>query len=374
MALIPLRPLLDHAAANNYGVVALNVNDMEQIQAIMEGARATKSPVIIQASRGARKFTNDVFLAKLMEAAVMLYPEIPVVMHQDHGNAPDTCISAIRMGFTSVMMDGSLEEDGKTPASYEYNVAVTREVVNIAHAFGVSVEGELGVLGSLEHGEGEKEDGHGAEGKLTMDQLLTDPDQAVDFVRRTGIDALAVAMGTSHGAYKFSKKPTGDVLAMKRIEEIHAKIPNCHLVMHGSSSVPKNLIDEINKYGGKMKETYGVPVEEIQRGIKAGVRKVNVDTDNRLAITAAIRKFMVEKPAEFDPRGYLTPARAAMQVIVEERMRQFGQAGHAPTVPTVSLAKMAADYAAGKYGEAAKPDAPYLAHKGKGGGVSAMAH
>ena len=374
MALIPLRPLLDHAAANNYGVVALNVNDMEQIQAIMEGARATKSPVIIQASRGARKFTNDVFLAKLMEAAVILYPEIPVVMHQDHGNAPDTCISAIRMGFTSVMMDGSLEEDGKTPASYEYNVAVTREVVNIAHSFGVSVEGELGVLGSLEHGEGEKEDGHGAEGKLTMDQLLTDPDQAVDFVRRTGIDALAVAMGTSHGAYKFSKKPTGDVLAMKRIEEIHAKIPNCHLVMHGSSSVPKNLIDEINKYGGKMKETYGVPVEEIQRGIKAGVRKVNVDTDNRLAITAAIRKFMVEKPAEFDPRGYLTPARAAMQVIVEERMRQFGQAGHAPTVPTVSLAKMAADYAAGKYGDSAKPDAPYLAHKGKGSGVSAMAH
>ncbi len=374
MALIPLRPLLDHAAANNYGVVALNVNDMEQIQAIMEGARATKSPVIIQASRGARKFTNDVFLAKLMEAAVQLYPEIPVVMHQDHGNAPDTCISAIRMGFTSVMMDGSLEEDGKTPASYEYNVAVTREVVNIAHSFGVSVEGELGVLGSLEHGMGEKEDGHGAEGKLTLDQLLTDPDQAVDFVQRTGIDALAVAMGTSHGAYKFSKKPTGDVLAMKRIEEIHAKIPNCHLVMHGSSSVPKNLIDEINKYGGKMKETYGVPVEEIQRGIKAGVRKVNVDTDNRLAITAAIRKYLVEKPAEFDPRGYLTPARAAMQVIVEERMRQFGQAGHAAGVPTVSLAKMAADYIAGKYGDHAKPDAPYLAHKGKGSGVSAMAH
>ncbi len=374
MALIPLRPLLDHAAANNYGVVALNVNDMEQIQAIMEGARATKSPDIVQASRGARKYTNDVFLRNLMQAAVELYPEIPIVMHQDYGNAPDTCISAIRMGFTSVMMDGSLEEDGKTPASYEYNVAVTREVVNIAHSFGVSVEGELGVLGSLEHGMGEKEDGHGAEGKLTMDQLLTDPDQAVDFVKRTGIDALAVAMGTSHGAYKFSKKPTGDVLAMKRIEEIHAKIPNCHLVMHGSSSVPKNLIDEINKYGGKMKETYGVPVEEIQRGIKAGVRKINVDTDNRLAITAAIRKFMVEKPAEFDPRGYLTPARTAMQVIVEERMRQFGQAGHAAGVPTITLAKMAADYAAGKYGENAKPDAPYLVHKGKGGGKSAMAH
>jgi fructose-bisphosphate aldolase class II len=374
MALIPLRPLLDHAAANHYGVCALNVNDMEQIQAIMEAARVTQSPVIVQASRGARKFTNDLFLKKLMEAAVELYPEIPVVMHQDHGNAPDTCISAIRMGFTSVMMDGSLEDDGKTPASYEYNVAVTREVVNIAHSMGVSVEGELGVLGSLEHGEGEKEDGHGAEGKLTLDQLLTDPDQAVDFVKRTGIDALAVAMGTSHGAYKFSKKPTGDVLAIKRIEEIHAKIPNCHLVMHGSSSVPKNLIDEINKYGGKMKETYGVPVEEIQRGIKSGVRKINVDTDNRLAITAAIRKYMVEKPAEFDPRGYLTPARAAMQVICEERMRQFGQAGQAKGVPTVSLAQMAAAYAAGKYGENAIPDAAWKAHKGKGGGVSAMGH
>ena len=374
MALIPLRPLLDHAAANNYGIVALNVNDMEQIKSIMESARATKSPVIVQASRGARKFTNDVFLAKLMEAAVILYPEIPIVMHQDHGNAPDTCISAIRMGFTSVMMDGSLEDDGKTPASYEYNVAVTREVVNLAHSMGVSVEGELGCLGSLEHGEGEKEDGHGAEGKLSLDQMLTDPDQAVDFVKRTGIDALAVAMGTSHGAYKFSKKPTGDVLAMKRIEEIHAKIPNCHLVMHGSSSVPKNLIDEINKYGGKMKETYGVPVEEIQRGIKAGVRKVNVDTDNRLAITAAIRKFLVEKPAEFDPRGYLTPARTAMQVICEERMRQFGQAGHAPGVKTISLAQMAADYAAGKYGENAKCDAAWKIHKGKGGGASAMAH
>jgi fructose-bisphosphate aldolase class II len=374
MALIPLRPLLDHAAANNYGIVALNVNDMEQIQAIMEAARATKSPVIVQASRGARKFTNDIFLAKLMEAAVLLYPEIPIVMHQDHGNAPDTCISAIRMGFTSVMMDGSLEDDGKTPASYEYNVAVTREVVNIAHSMGVSVEGELGCLGSLEHGEGEKEDGHGAEGKLTLEQMLTDPDQAVDFVKRTGIDALAVAMGTSHGAYKFSKQPTGDVLAMKRIEEIHRKIPNCHLVMHGSSSVPKDLIDEINKYGGKMKETYGVPVEEIQRGIKAGVRKINVDTDNRLAITAAVRKFLTEKPAEFDPRGYLTPARAAMQVICEERMRQFGQAGHAAGVPTVSLAQMAADYAAGKYGENAKCDAAWKKEKGKGSGVSAMAH
>jgi len=374
MPLIPLRPLLDHAAANNYGICALNVNNMEQIQAIMEAARVTKSPVIVQASRGARKFTNDLFLRNLMQAAAELYPEIPIVMHQDHGNAPDTCISAIRMGFTSVMMDGSLEDDGKTPASYEYNVAVTREVVNIAHSFGVSVEGELGCLGSLEHGEGEKEDGHGAEGKLTLEQMLTDPDQAVDFVKRTGIDALAVAMGTSHGAYKFSKKPTGDVLAMKRIEEIHAKIPNCHMVMHGSSSVPKNLIDEINKYGGKMKETYGVPVEEIQRGIKAGVRKINVDTDNRLAITAAIRKFMFEKPAEFDPRGYMTPARAAMQAICEERMRQFGQAGQAAGVPIVSLEKMAADYAAGKFGDNAKPDAKWKLEKGKGGMAGAMGH
>jgi fructose-bisphosphate aldolase, class II len=374
MPLIPLRPLLDHAAANHYGVCALNVNDMEQIQAIMEAARATKSPVIVQASRGARAFTNDIFLRNLMQAAVELYPEIPVVMHQDHGNAPDTCLSAIRMGFTSVMMDGSLEDDGKTPASYEYNVAVTREVVNVAHAFGVSVEGELGVLGSLEHGMGEKEDGHGAEGKLSLDQLLTDPDQAVDFVKRTGIDALAVAMGTSHGAYKFSKKPTGDVLAIKRIEEIHAKIPNCHLVMHGSSSVPKNLIDEINKYGGKMKETYGVPVEEIQRGIKSGVRKVNVDTDNRLAITAAIRKVLSETPEKFDPRDYLKPARSAMQKICEERMRQFGQAGQAPGVPLTSLAQMAAAYAAGTYGESAKPDAAWRKEKGKGGGKSAMAH
>jgi fructose-bisphosphate aldolase class II len=373
MPLIPLRPLLDHAAANNYGVCALNVNNMEQIQSIMEAARATKSPVIVQASRGARKYTNDIFLRNLMQAAAELYPEIPIVMHQDHGNGPDTCISAIRMGFTSVMMDGSLEEDAKTPASYEYNVAVTREVVNIAHRFGVSVEGELGCLGSLEHGTGEKEDGHGAEGKLTMDQLLTDPDQAVDFVKRTGIDALAVAMGTSHGAYKFSKKPTGDVLAMGRIEEIHRKIPNCHLVMHGSSSVPKNLVDEINKYGGQIKETYGVPVEEIQRGIRAGVRKINVDTDNRLAITGAIRKAFADKPAEFDPRYYLTPARAAMQKICEERMRQFGQAGQAAGVPIVSLDQMAKDYAAGKYGENAKPTAEAAQHKGKGTG-KAMAH
>src|SRR3954453_3067121 len=374
MPLIPLRPLLDHAAAHNYGVCALNVNNMEQIQSIMEAARATKSPVIVQASRGARKFTNDNFLRHLMLAAAELYPEIPIVMHQDHGNAPDTCISAIRMGFTSVMMDGSLEGDGKTPASYEYNVAVTREVVNIAHRFGVSVEGELGCLGSLESGSGEKEDGHGAEGKLTLEQLLTDPDQAVDFVARTGIDALAVAMGTSHGAYKFSRKPTGDVLAMTTIENIHKKIPNCHLVMHGSSSVPQDLIETINKYGGKIKETYGVPVEEIQRGIRAGVRKINVDTDNRLAITGAIRKAFFTKPEEFDPRFYLTPARAAMQKICEERMKQFGQAGQAPNVPVISLEQMARDYLAGKYGENAKPDELAVSHKGQGGAAGAMAH
>ncbi|AGC41395.1 fructose-bisphosphate aldolase class II [Myxococcus stipitatus DSM 14675] len=356
MPLIALRPLLDYAAANNFGVAALNVNNMEQIQAIMEAARATQSPAIIQASRGARKYTNDLFLRNLMQAAVELYPEIPIVMHQDHGNSPDTCISAIRMGFTSVMMDGSLEDDGKTPSSYEYNVAVTREVVNVAHRFGVSVEGELGVLGSLEHGMGEKEDGHGAEGKLTLDQLLTDPDQAVDFVNRTGIDALAVAMGTSHGAYKFSRKPSGDVLAMSRIEEIHRKIPNCHLVMHGSSSVPKELCDIINANGGRIKETYGVPVEEIQRGIRAGVRKINVDTDNRLAITGAIRKAFTAKPEEFDPRYYLTPARAAMQAVCEERMKQFGQAGHAKKVPHTTLEQMARDYQAGKYGPEARPD------------------
>jgi fructose-bisphosphate aldolase class II len=363
MPLIPLRPLLDHAAANDYGVCALNVNNMEQIQSIMEAARNTQSPVIVQASRGARSYTNDIFLRNLMTAAAELYPEIPIVMHQDHGNSPDTCISAIRMGFTSVMMDGSLEDDGKTPASYEYNVAVTRDVVNTAHRFGVSVEGELGVLGSLEHGMGEKEDGHGAEGKLTLDQLLTDPDQAVDFVQRTGIDALAVAMGTSHGAYKFSKKPTGDVLAISRIEEIHAKIPNCHLVMHGSSSVPQDLITAINHYGGKMKEAYGVPVEEIQRGIRSGVRKINVDTDNRLAITAAIRKVLMETPDKFDPRDYLKPARTAMQKICEERMRQFGQAGQAKNVPLVSLAQMAADYEAGKYGANARPDSAWRAQK-----------
>jgi len=328
MSLVPLRVVLDHAAENDYGVAAFNVNNMEQIQAIMEAAEETDSPVIVQASRGARAYAQDLYLRNLMRAAAELYPHIPIVMHQDHGNSVATCLSAIENEFTSVMMDGSLEEDGKTPASFEYNVQVTAEVVRLAHARGVSVEGELGCLGSLEHGEGEQEDGHGAIGTLSHDQLLTDPDQAAEFVKLTGVDALAVAIGTSHGAYKFSRKPDGEVLAMSRIEEIHAKLPNTHLVMHGSSSVPQELQDIINKYGGKMKQTYGVPVEEIQRGIKSGVRKINVDTDNRMAMTGAIRKVFMESPEKFDPRDYLKPARAAMKKVCVERMVAFGQAGH----------------------------------------------
>ncbi len=330
MALVPLRVLLDHAAENNYGVAAFNVNNMEQIQAIMEAADETDSPVIVQASRGARAYSQDAYLRHLMLAAVELYPHIPVTMHQDHGNSVDTCKSAIENGFTSVMMDGSLKEDGKTPASFDYNVSVTKAVVAMAHAQKVSVEGELGCLGSLETGTGEKEDGHGAEGVLSRDQLLTDPEQAAEFVELTGVDALAVAIGTSHGAYKFTRKPTGDVLAMSRIEEIHTRIPNTHLVMHGSSSVPQELQDIINKYGGSIRQTYGVPVEEIQRGIKHGVRKINVDTDNRLAITGAIRKVFCETPEKFDPRDYLKPARAAMKQVCVDRMVAFGQAGYAP--------------------------------------------
>lgn len=355
MPIIPMRPLLDYAAKNKFGVCALNVNNMEQIQAIMEAARVTKSPVIIQASRGARKYTNDNFLRHLILAAAELYPEIPIVMHQDHGNGPETCISAMKQGFTSVMMDGSLEEDGTTPSSYEYNVAVTRYVVDIAHSIGVSVEGELGVLGSLEGHAGDLEDGHGATGKLTLEQLLTDPDQAVDFVNRTGVDALAVAIGTSHGAYKFSRKPTGEVLSIKRILEIHEKLPNCHLVMHGSSSVPKSLLDIINANGGQIRETYGVPVEEIQKGIQAGVRKINVDTDNRLAMTGAVRKVLTTNPAEFDLRAWMKEARSAMQKVCEERMVQFGQAGHAAQVPIVTLEQMAKDYIGGKFGKNAMP-------------------
>ncbi|MCU0706805.1 MAG: fructose-bisphosphate aldolase class II [Pirellula sp.] len=332
MALVPLRKVLDHAAENQYGVAAFNVNNMEQIQAIMEAAKETNSPVIIQASRGARAYSQDAFLRHLMLAAVELYPQIPIVMHQDHGNSPATCLSAIENGFTSVMMDGSLQEDGKTPASYEYNVEVTRKVVELAHARGVSVEGELGCLGSLESGHGEAEDGHGAEGVLSHDQLLTDPDEAKRFVEETGVDALAVAIGTSHGAYKFTRKPDGAVLAMSRIEEIHKKIPNTHLVMHGSSSVPQELQDIINKYGGQIKQTWGVPVEEIQRGIKSGVRKINVDTDCRLAITGAIRKVLFESPEKFDPRDYLKPSRTAMKEVCAARMISFGQAGNASKI------------------------------------------
>ncbi|MFO0528993.1 MAG: class II fructose-bisphosphate aldolase, partial [Planctomycetota bacterium] len=292
-------------------------------------AHETDSPVIVQASRGARKYSQDNYLRHLMLAAAELYPHIPVVMHQDHGNSVETCLSAIENGFTSVMMDGSLKEDGKTPADYAYNVAVTRKVVELAHARGVSVEGELGCLGSLESGHGEQEDGHGAEGQLSHDQLLTDPEEAERFVAETKVDALAVAIGTSHGAYKFTRKPDGEVLAMSRIEEIHRRLPNCHLVMHGSSSVPQELQDMINKYGGQLKQTWGVPIEEIQRGIKHGVRKINVDTDNRLAITAAIRKVFAESPEKFDPRDYLKPARDAMRAVCRDRMIAFGQAGHA---------------------------------------------
>jgi fructose-bisphosphate aldolase class II len=341
-----MRLLLDHAAEHDYGLAAFNVNNMEQIQAIMEAARETSSPVIVQASRGARAYCQDNYLRHLMIAASELYPQIPIAMHQDHGNSPKTCASAIQNGFTSVMMDGSLQEDGKTPADYEYNVRVTREVVELAHRRGVTVEGELGCLGSLEHGGGEQEDGHGATGELSRDQLLTDPDEAERFVAETGVDALAVAIGTSHGAYKFSKQPTGEVLAMERIEEIHRRLPNTHLVMHGSSSVPQELQDIINKFGGRMPQTWGVPVEEIQRGIRHGVRKINVDTDNRMAITGAIRKVLWEHPEKFDPRDYLKPAREAMKKVCMERMIQFGQAGNAGKIKPATLDEMADRYAA----------------------------
>jgi len=334
-----MRILLDHAAENNYGIAALNVNDMEQIQAIMEAARETDSPVIIQASRGARSFSQDAYLRHLMLAAAELYPELPIAMHLDHGNGPSTCFSAMRQNFTSVMMDGSLSEDGKTPSTFAYNVQVTKYVVDVAHTLGVTVEGELGCLGGIE-------DGHGA-GLSSAEAMkhLTDPDQAVDFVKQTGVDALAVAIGTSHGAYKFTQKPTGDVLSMKTIEQIHKKLPNTHLVMHGSSSVPQALQDIINKYGGKIKPTFGVPVEEIQRGIKNGVRKINVDTDSRLAITGAIRKVFAESPEKFDPRDYLKPAREAMRDVCKERMIAFGQAGNAPKIKCISCETMAKRYA-----------------------------
>ena len=349
MALVPMRLLLDHAAEHNYGIPAYNVNSMEHVKAIMEAAYETDSPVILQASRGARNYAGEIFLRYLILAAVETYPGIPVAMHQDHGNSPSTCYSAMRHGFTSVMMDGSLEADAKTPSSFEYNVAVTREVVNVAHAIGVSVEGELGCLGSLETGMGDKEDGHGAEGVLSHDQLLTDPDEAVDFVEQTGVDALAVAIGTSHGAYKFTRKPTGEILAISRIEEIHNRLPNTHLVMHGSSSVPEDLLEIINEFGGSMPETYGVPVEEIQKGIKSGVRKVNIDTDCRLAITGAVRKALAEKPSEFDPRHFLKPSMKAMQKVCAERYVQFESAGNASKIKAVTLDDFAAKYAKGEF-------------------------
>ncbi|MGE5657889.1 MAG: class II fructose-bisphosphate aldolase [Actinomycetota bacterium] len=348
MALVPMRLLLDHAAENDYGLPAYNVNNMEQIQAIMRAAQETDSPVILQASRGARSYAGENFLRHLILAAVETYPHIPIAMHQDHGNAPATCYSAMKNNFTSVMMDGSLEADAKTPASYEYNVQVTSEVVKVAHAIGVSVEGELGCLGSLETGMGEAEDGHGFEGKLSHDQLLTDPDQAVDFVEQTGVDALAVAIGTSHGAYKFTRKPTGEILAISRIEEIHRRLPNTHLVMHGSSSVPEDLLALINQYGGKIRETYGVPVEEIQKGIKSGVRKVNIDTDNRLAITAAVREALAAKPEEFDPRHFLKPSIKYMQKVCSDRYQAFGAAGQASKIKQQSLEDFAAKYAKGE--------------------------
>ena len=347
MSLVSLRQLLDHAAEHGYGLPAFNVNNMEQVIAIMEAASEVDAPVIMQASAGARKYAGEPFLRHQILAALEAYPNIPVVMHQDHGQSPAVCMAAIRSGFTSVMMDGSLEADGKTVASYEYNVETTKKVTELAHSIGVSVEGELGVLGSLETMKGDKEDGHGAEGTMTRDQLLTDVEQAADFVKQTQCDALAIAIGTSHGAYKFTKKPTGDILAIDRIAEIHARIPNTHLVMHGSSSVPQELLAEIREFGGDMKETYGVPVEEIVRGIKHGVRKVNIDTDIRLAMTGAIRRYFVENPGKFDPRDYLKPAREAAKKLCRARLEAFGAAGQASKIKPIALDKMAERYKKG---------------------------
>ncbi len=348
MARISLRQLLDHAAENGYGMPAFNINNMEQIFAIMDAAQAVESPVILQASRGARAYANDIMLEAMVSAAEKIYPDIPICLHQDHGNDERTCLSAMQHSFASVMMDGSLEADAKTPASYEYNVNITKAVTDMAHKIGVSVEGELGCLGSLETGMGEAEDGHGFEGKLDKSQLLTDPDEAVDFVSKTQCDALAIAMGTSHGAYKFTKQPTGDVLDMGVVEKIHEKMPNVHLVMHGSSSVPQELLEIINKYGGEMPETYGVPVEEILKGIKHGVRKVNIDTDLRLAATGQVRKYLEENKDGFDPRGFLKPATNAMRELCQERFEQFGSAGQASKIKVIPLSEMANRYASGE--------------------------
>ena len=348
MALISMRQMLDHAAEYGYGVPAFNVNNLEQMRAIMEAADRTDSPVIVQASAGARKYAGAPFLRHLILAAVEEFPHIPVCMHQDHGTSPAVCQRSIQLGFSSVMMDGSLGEDGKTPTDYDYNVDVTRRTVEMAHACGVSVEGELGCLGSLETGMAGEEDGIGAEGKLDMEQLLTDPEEAADFVKATQVDALAIAIGTSHGAYKFTKPPTGDTLSIQRIKEIHARIPDTHLVMHGSSSVPQEWLEVINRYGGEIPETYGVPVEEIVEGIRHGVRKVNVDTDIRLAMTGAVRKFLAENPSKFDPREFNKPAREAAKLVCKARFEAFGSAGQASRIKAIPLDKMAARYQAGE--------------------------
>ena len=347
MALVSLRQVLDHAAEHGYGVPAFNVNNLEQVQAIMEAAQETHSPVILQASAGARKYAGEAYLRHLVLAAIESHPDIPVVMHQDHGVSPAVCQQSIRSGFSSVMMDGSLMQDGKTPASYDYNVDVTRKVVDMAHKLGVTVEGELGCLGSLETMKGDKEDGHGTDATMTREQLLTDPEQAADFVKKTQLDALAIAIGTSHGAYKFTRKPTGDILAIDRIKEINRRIPNTHLVMHGSSSVPQDLLAKIREFGGDMKETYGVPVEEIQHAIKFGVRKINIDTDIRLAMTAAIREFFVKNPSKFDPREYLKPAREAAKAICKQRYLEFGCEGQGAKIKGDTLQVVAGQYASG---------------------------
>ena len=348
MARITLRQLLDHAAEHEYGVPAFNINNMEQALAIMEAASSLDAPVIIQASRGARSYANDVMLKHMMDAVTEIYPQIPVCVHLDHGNEPATCMTAIQAGFTSVMMDGSLKADGKTPGDWDYNVGVTKTVTDMAHLGGISVEGELGVLGSLETGMGDKEDGHGAEGKLSHDQLLTNPDEAVKFVAETKVDALAIAMGTSHGAYKFTRKPDGAILAMDRIVEIHKRLPNTHLVMHGSSSVPQELQDIINKYGGEMPQTFGVPVEEIERGIRYGVRKVNIDTDCRMAMAGQFRRVAMQDPREFDPRKFLKPAMDALRDLCRDRFERFGTAGNASKIKVIAMDEMAKRYAAGK--------------------------
>jgi fructose-bisphosphate aldolase class II len=347
MALVSMRELLDHAAEQGYGIPAFNVNNLEQVQAVMAAADEIGAPVILQASAGARKYAGESFIKHLIQAATEAYPHIPLVMHQDHGTSPKICQGALDLGFGSVMMDGSLMEDGKTPSSFEYNIKVTQDVVAIAHRVGATVEGELGCLGSLETGEAGEEDGVGAVGKLDHSQMLTDPEQAAEFVKATQLDALAIAIGTSHGAYKFSRKPTGDILAISRVKEIHARIPNTHLVMHGSSSVPQDLLAIINQFGGKMKETYGVPVEEIQEAIKYGVRKINIDTDIRLAMTGAVRKFQFENPDKFDMREWMKPAREAAKAICKQRYLEFGCEGQAGKIKGESLQIMAGKYAQG---------------------------